>query len=153
MFVPLRSVQAAEVTDGLSNTMLLSERPTASWKGDGKEWHWWADTPLATPGSGPSFRSTPSKWSPTILNMTISNPTPRPRRASIPAAQLRLADGSVRFIRDTIDIWPVDLTTGYPIGVSQDANGFYHLAAGVKFGVYQQLSTRAGDEIIAPGSY
>jgi prepilin-type processing-associated H-X9-DG protein len=61
-------------------------------------------------------------------------------------------DGSVRFLKDTIDTWPFDPSTGYPIGVSQPGLTFV-IAPGTKLGVYQALSSRNGSEVISADSY
>jgi prepilin-type processing-associated H-X9-DG protein len=67
-------------------------------------------------------------------------------------ANFAFADGSVRFLKDSISTWPFDPATGYPKGVS-DSNGFLVLAAGTQYGVYQQLSTRNGGEVVSADSY
>ncbi len=76
-------------------------------------------------------------------------------------ANFAMADGSVRFIKDSIDSWPMDPTTATPLGVTQtnpsplggDATGLYQVAPGTYFHVYQQLTTRKGGEVISAGSY
>jgi prepilin-type processing-associated H-X9-DG protein len=40
------------------------------------------------------------------------------------------ADGSVKWVRDTIDTWPFDPGTGLPIGVTGDPQTPYQLAPG-----------------------
>ena len=35
-------------------------------------------------------------------------------------ANFAMADGSVRFIKDTIDSWPMDAQTATPLGVIQE---------------------------------
>ena len=64
-----------------------------------------------------------------------------------------MADGSVRFIKDTIDSWPMDSQTATPLGVIQDGNGLFQLTAGARFHVYQALTTRNGAEIVDDGPY
>ena len=68
-------------------------------------------------------------------------------------ANFAFADGSVRLIKETIETWKADPRTGYPVGVTHDADGFYQKGPDMQFGVYQKLSTRAGDEIVPAGSY
>ena len=68
-------------------------------------------------------------------------------------ANFAMADGSVRFIKDTIDSWPMDAQTATPLGVIQDANGLFQLTGGARFHVYQALTTRNGGEIISADSY
>ena len=57
-----------------------------------------------------------------------------------------MGDGSVRFIKDSIDTWPFDPVTGQPAGASRVGGGWW-----VGFpsrGIWQALSTRAGGEIV-----
>jgi prepilin-type N-terminal cleavage/methylation domain-containing protein/prepilin-type processing-associated H-X9-DG protein len=61
-------------------------------------------------------------------------------------------DGSVRFIKETINTWPYNPTNGTPTNVSYDAStGLF--SAGPPSGVYQALSTRAGGEIVGSDQY
>ena len=59
-------------------------------------------------------------------------------------------DGSVRFLKETIDGWRIDPATGLPPGVSFQRTGagaIVRIAAGTQFRVYQALSTRNGGEV------
>lgn len=67
-------------------------------------------------------------------------------------ANFAFADGSVRFLKDTINSWKLN-SDGTVAGLSQDANGFYHLVPGTQLGVYQALSTRGGGEVVGSDSY
>jgi prepilin-type processing-associated H-X9-DG protein len=66
-------------------------------------------------------------------------------------------DGSVRFLKETIDCWRIDPATGLPPGISIDPaphwGGILHVAPRTQFPVYQALSTRNGGEVIDAGSY
>ena len=72
-------------------------------------------------------------------------------------------DGSVRFIKDTVDSWQNNPTNPYgpTPGVTQtqvtNANGrvdtVWVMALGTKLGVYQKLTTRAGGELINQTDY
>ncbi len=68
-------------------------------------------------------------------------------------ANFAMADGSVRFIKDSIDSWPMDARTATPQGVIQDSNGLFQLTGGARFHVYQALTTRKGGEITGSDSY
>jgi prepilin-type N-terminal cleavage/methylation domain-containing protein/prepilin-type processing-associated H-X9-DG protein len=68
-------------------------------------------------------------------------------------ANFAMADGSVRFIKNSIDSWPMDPQTAIPLGVTQDANGRFQLAPGTSFHVWQSITTRAGNELAKDGSY
>ena len=162
------SATFASVTDGLSNTMLLGERahgmlakstdftgvPTPTKVYD---WQWW------TSGNyGDTLFSTFHPLNPhrKIKNFQTQVPT-----ASLlgggnctwvnsagsfhpGGANFAMADGSVRFIKDTIDCWTIQ-NSGFPVGVSRDSNLLYQTTAPMKFGIYQALSTRAGGEVIS----
>jgi prepilin-type N-terminal cleavage/methylation domain-containing protein/prepilin-type processing-associated H-X9-DG protein len=67
-------------------------------------------------------------------------------------ANFAMADGSVRFIKDSISTWQYNPTTGFPIGVTLN-NGVLSVNAGTQIGVYQALSTRAGGEVIGSDQY
>src|SRR5262249_50035904 len=63
-----------------------------------------------------------------------------------------LCDGSVRFIKNSISSWTFDPGTNLPLGVS--LNSFiYTVAPGAYTGVWQQLSTRSGGEVISSDAY
>ena len=62
-------------------------------------------------------------------------------------------DGSVRFLKETIDSWKIDPETESPPGISFDSTGLVHVGPGTQFGVYQALSTRNGAEVISAGAY
>jgi prepilin-type processing-associated H-X9-DG protein len=61
-------------------------------------------------------------------------------------------DGSVRFVKDSINTWPFSPANGAPTNVTYDpSTGLF--AAGPPAGVYQSLSTRAGGEIVSADQY
>ncbi len=71
---------------------------------------------------------------------------------------MAFCDGSVRFIKNTISSWPYSTNPGphkgelLPVGVS-NANYTYTINPGCVLGVYQQLSTRNGGEVISADAY
>jgi prepilin-type N-terminal cleavage/methylation domain-containing protein/prepilin-type processing-associated H-X9-DG protein len=67
-------------------------------------------------------------------------------------ANFAFVDGSVRFVRDTIQSWPFDPGTGLPSKATFDSRGIIVLAPGTR-GVYQALSTRSGGEVLDAGAY
>jgi prepilin-type processing-associated H-X9-DG protein len=68
-------------------------------------------------------------------------------------ANIAFVDGSVKFIKDTIDSWAVDPRTATPLGVTNDISGLFHLAPETRFHVWQVLTTRAGDEIVGASGF
>ncbi len=64
-----------------------------------------------------------------------------------------MLDGSVRFIKETIDSWMPQKSTSLPVGVTRDGSRLYQVAPGAKIGVYQALGSRNGGEVISSDSY
>ncbi len=61
-------------------------------------------------------------------------------------------DGSVRFIKDSVNTWPFNPANGAPTNVSYNSStGLF--TAGPPMGVYQALSTRSGAEIVSADQY
>ncbi len=67
-------------------------------------------------------------------------------------ANFAFADGSVRFLKDSISSWLYNPKTGYPVGVSESASVFTAVP-GSFFGVYQQLTTKSGGEVLSADAY
>jgi prepilin-type N-terminal cleavage/methylation domain-containing protein/prepilin-type processing-associated H-X9-DG protein len=61
-----------------------------------------------------------------------------------------MGDGSVRFVKETIDTWPFDPVTGNPAGASRTSGGWWINTP--RPGVWQALATRAGGEAIGAGA-
>src|SRR5262249_27844218 len=74
-------------------------------------------------------------------------------------ANFAFCDGSVRFLKETIDSWTFT-GTGLPVGVfvasgndSPDRNIVWGLNANSRLGVYQKLGSRNGGEALSADSY
>ncbi len=149
----------AAITDGTSNTMAFSERAhgklDASYRND---WHWWTsgnygDTMFTTFFPMNPFNRAPS-------NVTLDGGA----NAYVGAASsyhpggcnFAMMDGSVRFLKDSIDTWQIQNATGKPTGVTRTPDtrgGIYAIAVGTRMPVYQALSTRNGGEVISADAY
>jgi prepilin-type processing-associated H-X9-DG protein len=71
-------------------------------------------------------------------------------------ANFSFADGSVRFLKDTIQTWQLNFNgqTAIPNGFTINSNGtFIPTGPNAQLGVYQKLSTRNGGEVISADSY
>ena len=119
-------------------------------------------TTCGTPASGPTPSSTryyPINASHKLLN--FSDPTGRDYIAMSLAsnhpggANVAFCDGSVRFLKESIDCWPIDPGTNVAIGVPFNADGTARISInpGAKVGVLQKLATRNfGDAVSAVDS-
>ncbi len=153
VFTANRGISFAEIGDGTSQTMLLSERAHGLLTGDDfNYWHWWADSVSMDTRFWTIFPMNPFRKIPDTPESYSSAYTSSASSFHPNGAYFAFADGSVRFLRDSIDSWATD-ATGYPLGVSEDNQGIFHLQPGTRLGIYQMLSTRAGNESISADSY
>jgi prepilin-type N-terminal cleavage/methylation domain-containing protein/prepilin-type processing-associated H-X9-DG protein len=158
IFTYQRSIPISSVTDGLSNTMIFAERSnfklsrSSGGQAEADNWFWWADcvesdtlfTTLFPMNPENKISLTSDEYTDSYAQSASSN---HPG-----GANFAFADGSVRFLKDTINTWPQISTAALPTGVT-DVNGVMTLAPGTQMGVYQKLSTRAGGEAISSDQY
>jgi prepilin-type processing-associated H-X9-DG protein len=153
LFTADRGIPFAEITDGTGQTMLLSERAHGLLTGDDlRFWHWWADSVSMDTRFWTIFPLNPFRKIPDTHETYSSAYTSAASSFHPNGAYFAFADGSVRFLKDSISSWATD-GTGYPLGVSQDNRGIFHVKPGTRLGIYQMLSTRSGNESISADSY
>jgi prepilin-type N-terminal cleavage/methylation domain-containing protein/prepilin-type processing-associated H-X9-DG protein len=145
IFYANSATRAADIIDGSSNTLLIGERCKPQPVDTMPNLFWWFDGfagdtlfstfyPIGYSGFGMSRQDGP-------LYMTAKSLHPQ-------GANFALADGSARFIKRTIQSWPIDPNSGMPNYVRGGPRGEYVVYPGTTLGVYQALSTRNGREAV-----
>jgi len=157
VIVPLGVTTIGQITDGTSNTFLASEKiHNILSQNSIPNFHFWfvgsylhtilgCEYPINAykrlPISGfPMGSGFNGDW---VAYESVSSYHPG-------GANFAMADGSVRFIKETIASWqPFDNSTGDPVGAVQVAPSNYHSVGTARVSTYQALSTRAGGEVIS----
>ena len=150
------AVTIADITDGTSNTIAHSEHglgllTDADRIGNAPSWAcgWYGDTLFTS-----FYPLNPQRKVQNVYGDGLTEAFLGAASSFHPGgANFAMADGSVRFIKETIDSWPMDAQSATPLGVYQDSNGLFQFTAGARFHVYQALTTRKGGEIVDDGSY
>jgi prepilin-type N-terminal cleavage/methylation domain-containing protein/prepilin-type processing-associated H-X9-DG protein len=155
-------VKLASVTDGTSNTIAFSERAhglfsqTVAPDGfvDFYCFNWWVSGNYGDTQFTTFYPINPwKKLNDTVAYGNQGDAYVYAASSFHPGgANFAFVDGSVRFLKDTINCWPFNPQTGVPTNVTVDSNGFFVLAPGTQ-AVYQALSTRNGGEVISSDSY
>jgi prepilin-type processing-associated H-X9-DG protein len=158
LFYIRSAVTLAQIVDGTSNTLAFSERAHSLLDPDAAMWwHWWASGGFDDSLFCTLFPMNPFRRIGKDLGENGDGRTQGWLGAASSmhpgGANFALMDGSVRFLRDSINTWPYNQLTGLPVGVTFDPIGPFKLAPGVRFGVYQALSTRNGGEVISADAY
>ena len=159
LFLRQQVVNFAEVTDGLSQTVLYGEATMRILTDDeilneGPWWSsgWYAGTlcnsfyPINPHHNGVADELAPDGLAHVNI-AAVSSDHPG-------GANVAMADGSVRLIKESIDSWRINKVTGLPTGVTRDpATGTYTIGPQAHVGVWQKITTRAGGEVVGADSY
>ena len=143
-FIQPTSMPFSRVGDGLSQTLFVAERATATlrdfdpaiygrygWYFEGN----WNDTLFAT------FYP-PNAWRKTDLPTASGASSMHPGGVNV-----LMGDGAVRFIGDGIDSWAFDGDTATPVGLKSEREGYW--SGTPRPGIWQALGTRSGGEVIS----
>jgi prepilin-type N-terminal cleavage/methylation domain-containing protein/prepilin-type processing-associated H-X9-DG protein len=156
-------VSLAEVTDGTGTTMLFAERAHGKLGADDQlYWNWWTsgnygDTMFCTFFPPNPFNKAENRYNDgwhTNLDGGCDAYVASTSSYHPGGVNVAFLDGSVRFLKDSIDSWKNNPSTGMPPGVTRTTDTrVFVLAPGTRVGVYQALSTRNGGEIVSADSY
>jgi len=152
-------IRISAVTDGTSNTLMYSERAHGMLNAaDQACWNWWCsgnfgDTSFSTMYPINPFRKDANSG--TIGNVGGGADAFVSAASSFHpgGANFLLCDGSVKFIKESINSWRINDATGLPPGVTVDGNNLYQIATGTPIGTYQALSTISGGEVVSSDQY
>ena len=155
----------AAITDGTSNTFLVAETAHGLIAASDRPWwhHWFAgdhgDTEIdAMYPPNPQKKFT-ELYSGTYYSCTGGVGIFFGSATSFHpgGVNIAFADGSVRFIKETINSWAIAPGTWVPPGVTttktSDGTCLWNIAPGTQLGVYQKLATRAGGEVLSADQY
>jgi prepilin-type N-terminal cleavage/methylation domain-containing protein/prepilin-type processing-associated H-X9-DG protein len=154
------SVKISDITDGTSNTFLFGEHARTNLMiydpgfalSDG-QWN-----------SGRIYDTLFAAWYPPNVGLSGSNAGtaaaivkggfyPETATSQHPGGvNMAFCDGSVRFVKNSISSWSFDPTTNNPLGVTL-TSFVYSIAPGSFTGVWQQLATRNGGEVVSSDTY
>jgi prepilin-type processing-associated H-X9-DG protein len=135
-------VTYASVTDGTSNTMSFAESYNPQISYIYPPWN-------LSGGEGlPTFATqVPPNFSVNIFTSIYA------KSYHPGGVNTGFADGSVRFVKSTVNTWPTDFYGYTPPGWWTVGPTGYTLTSLAKLGVWQALSTRAGGEVISSDNY
>jgi prepilin-type N-terminal cleavage/methylation domain-containing protein/prepilin-type processing-associated H-X9-DG protein len=152
-------VRLAEITDGTSNTACFSElahgllSKTDYSPGSFYDWGWWTSPNLGDTCYTHFWPINPQKRTANNHRFDEAGAFVNGASSFHPGGiNLAMVDGSVRFIKDSIDTWSFDPATGMPLGVTRDQS-VWIVARGTKIGVWQALASINGGEVISADAY
>ncbi len=154
-----RPVSIASITDGTSNTIMYGEHAHSlisaqTNQGDYYGANWWSsgdigDTTFSTIFPPNFFRGDAAGYTvPNMFPRGSGNFATTATSQHPGGCNFAFCDGSVRFIKSSINSWNPRVVT-----VSGSGSNWIYNPNGQTFGVYQALSTRNGGEIVSADQY
>jgi prepilin-type N-terminal cleavage/methylation domain-containing protein/prepilin-type processing-associated H-X9-DG protein len=154
MFRLNRGIGLAEVSDGTSSTILLGERAHGMLEQpDLTDYHWWFDGFESDTFFCSLFPINPDRVIDDLTTPNMGNAYVSSAGSFHPGgAQFAFVDGSVRFLKESINSWPIDEDAELPFGVGLTGT-LFQLGPKTQVGVYQKLTTLDGGDVLPSDSY
>ncbi len=157
LFFRWSAVKLANITDGTSNTVAYAEHAVSLLTDDteriteGPGWaaSWYGSTVFTSFYPINPQRKVQDQYGDGLIRSYVGAAS----SMHPGGANVAMADGSVKFIKETIDCWAMDAATATPLGVTRDAHGLFQLAPGTRYHVWQAITTRAGGEVVDDTAY
>jgi prepilin-type N-terminal cleavage/methylation domain-containing protein/prepilin-type processing-associated H-X9-DG protein len=155
---PQRATRLASITDGTSNTILYSERAQgiSNAAAIGKDEYlgmWWDSSWWAHANFDSEYGiNAHLKYASLIDGGCWWLPVQAASSLHPGGANFAFCDGSVKFLKDSINTWPIISTCDAP-GIAYDATTGYELLGTAIPGVYQKLASRSAGDVISSDSY
>jgi prepilin-type processing-associated H-X9-DG protein len=151
-----------DITDGTSNTILIGEWPYGKMSsGDQQQWHWWCGYNPGDAIFSTAYIINPKGNCNFAVGINTSYVEDGCAGSFHPGgANFAMCDGSVRFLKDTINMSPWNQQTctitnivNNPVSAGGQSVPQWSFTPLTSIGVYQALSTRANGEVISADSY
>ena len=157
LFYRESATRFADITDGMSNTIFYAEHDVSLLKDDteriveGPQWAggWYGSTIFTSFYPINPQGKVNDEYGDGLCRAFIGAVSSRHPGG----ANAAFVDGSVKYIKETIDSWAVHPGTATPLGVTRDASGLFHLAPETRLHVWQVLTTRAGNEAVSASGF
>jgi prepilin-type N-terminal cleavage/methylation domain-containing protein/prepilin-type processing-associated H-X9-DG protein len=151
------------ITDGTSNTLLLGEKNFSKMTPAANKTVWFFFFSGANSDSMSTSMFPINAWKKFSFGTTQvdlgnvaggGNASTAAAGSNHPGgANFAFCDGSVKFLKETIQSWQYDPATTLPIGITYTPQLYSVVSPAPQYGVYQALSTRAGGEVISSDAY
>jgi prepilin-type processing-associated H-X9-DG protein len=156
-------VNLAIITDGTSNTIAFSEHAhgllskTDYVPGTFFDWGWWTSGNFGDTVFTTFYPINPQRRMRQSTTIPFDQGGPFVNAASSfhpGGVNVSMCDGSVRFIKDTINSWNLNPNTYIPDGVTiGGSNAVWNVTPAARVGVWQALGSRNGFEVTSADSY
>ncbi|WP_168221830.1 DUF1559 domain-containing protein [Aquisphaera giovannonii] len=141
------------ITDGTSNTILLGEWPFGKLQYYWNQWHWWVGYNPGDATFTTAYIMNPKQDCMGAVGINSSYVEDGCAGSFHPGgANFAFCDGSVKFIKESINTSPYNNTNCTITNVQGTANA-WSFVPNTTVGIWQAISTRSGGEVVSADSF